>query len=123
MVVCGAAQNGKYLDELSTLGDSQIAEFYQERGFAASILPPGQFPFQTGSLGDLLGGDCEANASIVRRLLEGTDKGPKRDAVLLNAAAALFVGSRARSLIEGWEMAESVIESGRGIRKLEELAC
>lgn len=128
MVVCGKVtgrndpEQQNYLDELSTLGGNTIAEFYQERGFAASELPVEQFPLQLASLADLLGGDREANARIVRSLLEGKERGPKRDAVLLNAAAALFVAGRARSLAAGWELAASVIDSGQASRKLEELS-
>lgn len=123
MVVCGqvALQEQKCLDELSTLGSNTIAEFYQERGFAASELSVEQFPLQFASLADLLGGDREANAEIVRNLLEGEERGPKRDAVLLNAAAALFVAGRARSLMAGWELAASIIDRGQAARKLEEL--
>ena len=127
MVVCGKVmgtndpQQQKYLDELSTLGSNTIAEFYQERGFATSELPAEQFPLLLASLADLLGGNREANAEIVRNLLEGEERGPKRDAVLLNAAAALFVADRAQSLAAGWDLAASVIDSGLAARKLEEL--
>jgi len=127
MVVCGNAasrndpEQPKHLDELSTLGVNVVAEFYQERGFATSDLPVEQFPLQTASLADLLGGDREANARIVRSVLEGKERGPKRDAVLLNAAAALFVAGRADSLTAGWDLAASVIDSGQARRKLEEL--
>jgi anthranilate phosphoribosyltransferase len=110
-----------YLDELSTLGDNTIAEFYQEHGFTMSLLSPGQFPLQPALLADLLGADCKANAQIIRGLLQNEDRGPKRDAVLLNAAAALLVAGKARSLIEGWERALELIESGEAAAKLEEL--
>lgn len=130
MVVCGTIKSdgpnppgaGAYLDELSTLGDNTIAEFYQERGFATSTLDPHQFPLQPVKLDDLLGSDRNANAEIVRRLLYGDDRGPKRDAVLLNAGAALFVAGRARSIGEGWERAAEVIAGGEARAKLEELA-
>ena len=69
MVVCGAVRSGPdagrsaaTLDELSTLGENTIAEFYQERGFAVSTLSLEQFPLQPSTLADLLGGDREANA-------------------------------------------------------------
>ena len=91
-----------FLDELSTLGDNTIAEFYQEHGFTMSNLSPGQFPLQPAVLADLAGADCRTNAAIIRRLLQNEDRGPKRDAVLLNAAAALLVAGRAKSLAEGW---------------------
>lgn len=111
-----------YLDELSTLGENTIAEFYQERGFITSAMAPTQFPLQTTTLADLAGGDRQANAEIVRRLLRGEDRGPKRDAVLLNAAAALFVAGRSRTMVEGWELAASVIDSGEALGKLKELS-
>jgi anthranilate phosphoribosyltransferase len=127
MVVCGTVTDGnnpsqpKHLDELSTLAVSRVAEFYQERGFATSDLPVEQFPLQPATLADLLGGDREANARIIRNVLEGKDRGPKRDAVLLNAAAALFVAGRADDLSAGWDLAALVIDSGQARRKLEEL--
>lgn len=130
MVVCGTVPSeasnppspAAYLDELSTLGPNTIAEFYQERGFATSVLDPQQFPLQPVKLEDLLGSDRNANAEIVRRLLHGEDRGPKRDAVLLNAGAALFVASRTRSIGEGWELAAKVIDAGQAQAKLEELS-
>ena len=125
MVVCGtvpAAGPAAYLDELSTLGDNTIAEFYQERGFATSTLDPKQFPLQPATLADLIGGDRDTNAEIIRQILRGDDSGPKRDAVLLNAGAALFVAGSARSISEGWELAAAVITSGKAQAKLEELS-
>ena len=120
MVVCGLA-DGKHLDELSTLGASSVAEFYQERGFAVSTLLPENFPSQPATLADLRGGDKSANAEIIRRILRGDERGPKRDAVLLNAGAALFVAGKVKSLAEGWELAAETIDSGKAKAKLEEL--
>ena len=117
MVVSGKV-GASQLDELSTLGPNHIAEFYQERGFTTSTLDPNQFPLQAATLNDLLGGDREANAEIIRRLLRGEERGPKLDAVLLNAGAALFVAGRSRSIGEGWELASEVISSGRAMAKL-----
>src|SRR5690348_10730545 len=64
MVVCGKVNGAGFLDELSTLGENTIAEFYQERGFATSTLSPEQFPIQKAALADLLGGDKMQNAQI-----------------------------------------------------------
>ena len=126
MVACGAAPDAtgtlRYLDELSPLGPTTVAEFYQERALAISTLSPEHFPIQPATLADLRGGDRDTNAAIIRRVLSGEERGPKRDAVLLNAAAALFVANQTRSLAEGWELAAAVIDDGRGIRKLNELA-
>ncbi len=110
------------LDEFSTLGDNTLAEFYQDRGFSTSVMSPRDFPLQPATLTDLAGGDRHANARIIRRLLRGEDRGPKRDAVLLNAAAALFVAGRTRSLIDGWDLAAEIIDSGQAEAKLVELA-
>jgi anthranilate phosphoribosyltransferase len=125
MVVCGAVTDGdgviRYLDELSPLGPTAIAEFYQERALTSSNLPPDSFPLQPATLADLRGGDREINAGIIRRVLNGEERGPKRDAVLLNAAAALLVADRTRSLADGWELAVQTIDGGRAAAKLAEL--
>ena len=127
MVVCGkiesqAASDATWLDEFSTFGENHVAEFYQERGFHVSTFSPQAFPIQPGSLKDLIGGDRVFNAEILKRILRGEERGPKRDAVLLNAAAALFVAHRVKSFAEGWELAVEMIESGRAFRKLQALA-
>ena len=121
MVVCGLA-DGKHLDEFSTLGENTVAEFYQERGCTVSTLSPENFPLQPATLADLRGGDKFVNAEIVRRILRGDERGPKRDAVLINAAAALFVANHARSLSEGWDLAAEMIDDGAAWKKLQSLA-
>ncbi len=109
------------IDELSTLGENCVAEFYHERGFTASVLTLEHFPLLSATLGDLLGGDKIHNAEITRNILRGKERGPKRDAVLLNAGAALFVAGKASSLVEGWELVEETIDSGAANAKLAEL--
>ncbi len=141
MVVCGRISNSEFqisngeesairnpqsaifLDELSTLGENMIAEFYQERGFTVSTTSPENFPLLPATLADLRGGDKMVNAEIIRRILRGDERGPKRDAVLLNAAAALFVAGEMKSLAEGWDLAGETIHSGKAASKLKELAC
>jgi anthranilate phosphoribosyltransferase len=122
MVVCGKVSGVGFLDELSTLGENTIAEFYQERGFTVSTTLPEQFSLQLATLADLLGGDKIANAKIVLEILSGAERGPKRDAVLLNAAAALFVAGKTKSLAEGWDLAVETIDGGNAKLKLAELA-
>lgn len=123
MVVCGAVDGtDRHMDELSTLGPTTVAEFYQERGFAVTTLSPADFPVRAATLADLAGGDAAANAETTRRILAGEETGPKRDAVLLNAGAALFVAGRASSIAAGWELAEETIRRGQGAAKLRELA-
>ena len=122
MVVCGKVPGVGFLDELSPLGENTIAEFYQERGFAVSTAFPEQFPLQRAMLADLLGGNQIANAQIIRDIFSGNERGAKRDAVLLNAAAALFVAGKTKSLAEGWMLAAEIIDGGRANAKLKELA-
>jgi anthranilate phosphoribosyltransferase len=133
MVVCGKISSNEksairtphsalFLDELSTLGENTIAEFYQDRGFTVSTTAPEPFPLQPATLADLLGGDKNQNAGIVRRILAGDERGPKRDAVLLNAGAALVVADKAKSFVEGWALAAATIDGGKAKVKLEELA-
>ncbi len=125
MVVCGCVPvegGAAHMDELSTLGATHVAEFYQERGLSTSTVVPDLFPVQRAALADLEGGDRDQNAQTLRRLLSGVERGPKRDAVLLNAAAGLFVAGHSRSLIEGWEAAAKLIDSGAASAKLESLA-
>jgi anthranilate phosphoribosyltransferase len=122
MVVCGKVSDVGFLDELSALGENTIAEFYQERGFTVSTTLPQQFPLQPATIADLLGGNKIENAEIVRHILGGQERGPKRDAVLLNAAAALFVAGKTKSFAEGWDLAGETINGGRAGAKLAELA-
>ena len=127
MVVTGEVPTGAesapaFLDELSTLGPNHVAEFYQERGFGRSTWEPGHFPVKPAALSDLAGGDAVLNAALIQAVLAGRDRGPKRDAVLLNAGAALFVAGAARSIGDGWEMAAATIDRGQATEKLRELA-
>ncbi len=136
MVVCGRIPHGKlvspetaatangpdaHLDELSTLGESFVAEFYHDRALATSTLDPRHFALQPATLTDLAGGDAKANAEIIRRLLRGEERGPKRDAVLLNAAAALFLAGKCKSIDAGWTLAAETLDSGKAHAKLTEL--
>jgi anthranilate phosphoribosyltransferase len=125
MVVSGAVTDEtgatRYLDEISPLGPTTVAEFYQERGLNCSVLEPEAFPLQSALLVDLHGGDRVYNANLIRQILAGEERGPKRDSVLLNAAAALFVAGRVANLSDGWETAAQVIDDGSAQRKLQEL--
>ncbi len=121
MVVCGQTAKGG-LDELSILGENTIAEFYQDRAFTVSRTALEQFSLGPARLEDLAGGDREMNATTIRRLLKGDERGPKRDAVLLNAGAALFIAGRTKTVLDGWDLAAELIDSGKAARKLADLA-
>jgi anthranilate phosphoribosyltransferase len=122
MVVNGEVGNGGFLDELSTVGANHVAEFYQDRAFHESTWNPDSFPIGRASITDLAGGDAQENAELVRQVLSGKLTGPKLDAVLLNAAAALFVAGKCESMSDGWELAQDIISSGKAAVQLESLA-
>lgn len=110
-----------YLDELSTLGESAVAEFHQGNALSQSTWSPADLPLSVATLEDLRGGNAQQNALIVSDILAGKIAGPKLEAVLLNAGAALFLAGRARSMTEGWSLAEETIQSGVARKKLESL--
>ena len=120
MVVSGSVGE-KQMDELSTLGENAIAEFYQDRGFASSTLNPADLQLEKATLEDLAGGDAPTNADIIRSILNGETRGPRREAVLLNAGAALFVANKADTISTGMELAAAVIDDGHAASKLASL--
>ena len=98
------------LDELTTTGPSAV--FDVADGLLREFeLDPGSLGLERATLGDLRGGDPQASARIARAVLRG-EPGPRRDIVLLNAAAALEVAGKASSLEEGMAMAAASIDSG-----------
>ncbi|MBI4715618.1 MAG: anthranilate phosphoribosyltransferase [Nitrospirae bacterium] len=107
------------LDEITITGESRITEG-TEAGIRTYTLRPGDLEIPTGTLQDLAGGDPEENARITRKILQG-EKGPRRDIVLLNAAAGIVAGGKAANLTEGVRLAEHAIDSGNAMAKLEAL--
>ncbi len=105
------------LDELTTTGASDVLEVRDGRVVEAR-LDPSELGLPRASLGDLRGGDAAEGARIARGILEG-ETGPRRDVVLLNAAAALEVAGAAPSLAEGLELAARSIDSGAALGTLE----
>ena len=107
MVVHGA--DG--LDELSTTGPSTVLEVGADAEVRRYIVDPADLGFATTSLEELRGGDAEANAEVVRRVLAGK-KGPHRDIAVLNAAAGLVVAGLSTDLADGVARASAVIDGG-----------
>jgi anthranilate phosphoribosyltransferase len=105
------------LDELTTTGPSTVFEVAGGQ-VAETTLDPDDVGLSRVSAEDLRGGDAVASASIARAILEGKP-GPRRDVVLLNAAAALEVAGRASGLAEGVEVAARSIDSGDAAAALE----
>ena len=85
------------------------------------MVHPEDFGVARAAIADLLGGDREQNAEIIRRILGG-EPGPRRDMVLVNAGAALVAGGRARDFKEGAQHAAQAIDSGAALGKLQALS-
>ena len=105
------------IDEMSTTGHTKISEC-QNGAVSTFYVHPSDFGIPKADRKDLQGGDAATNAAIVREILAG-EKGPRRDVVLLNAGASLFVGGRASSVREGIEAAAGAIDSGAVRAKLD----
>ena len=108
------------LDELTTTGPNRVSYFNGGR-VITETLDPRELGFASASPAELRGGDPQENARILRDILAGRDRGPRRDVVLLNAAAALYVGGVAANLGEGVEIAAESIDSGAALERLERL--
>jgi len=104
------------LDEISNTGPSHISEVH-EGVVRSSTVRPEDFGLPRASLRDLRGGDREENAEIVRRVL-AAEAGPRRDIVLMNAAAAIVVGGKAHDFKEGVALAAESVDSGAAAAKL-----
>jgi anthranilate phosphoribosyltransferase len=107
------------LDEISNTGESRVSEV-REGVVRTFTLKPEDFGLPRATIADLKGGDREQNAQIIKGILAGED-GPKRDIVLMNAAAALMAGGKARDLKEGVALAARSIDSRAAQATLERL--
>jgi anthranilate phosphoribosyltransferase len=106
------------LDEITLAGKTQVAEA-QNGEVKAFEIGPEDFGFEVGRIEHLRGGDAEANAEIVSGVLAGERTDEARALVIMNAAAALFLGGAAADLREGAKLAANAIDSGEARRKLE----
>lgn len=112
------------LDELTTTGPNQVSRFGVTPGnghVVTETLDPRDLGFAPARPEDLRGGDPDENALITRDVLAGEDHGPRRDVVLLNAAAALVAGGAAADLKEGVAHAAESIDSGAAMHALDGL--
>jgi len=109
------------MDELSTLGENVVSELCEDGTIKDYKISPGEFGFRPARAEDLSGGGGEDNRRILIDILKGRERGAKRDIVLLNAAAGLLLGDKAKSLQEGIGVAAQLIDSGRAYEKLTQL--
>lgn len=107
------------LDEISTTGHTKVSECW--RGVVNTFyVHPAEHGMPRAEMRALQGGDASENAAITRSILSGA-KGPTRDVVVLNAAAALLIAERVRTLRDGIVLAAGVIDSGKASRKLDQM--
>lgn len=107
------------LDEISLSSETTICEF-KDGWFKTYEIKPEDFGFNRCTKADLLGGTPEENAQITLSILNG-EKSHKRNAVLLNAGAALYIGGKAENLADGIKFAENLIDTGKALETLNKL--
>jgi anthranilate phosphoribosyltransferase len=107
------------LDEISMCAPTSVCEV-KDGSFKSYEITPEQFGYTRCEKGELTGGTPAENAAITRAILEGKEKGPKRQAVCLNAGVSLYIAGKTATMEEGVKMAESIIDSGAALEKLNE---
>jgi anthranilate phosphoribosyltransferase len=108
------------MDELSLTGPSEVREIRDGNVFEATV-DPASLGLTTCTVDELRGGDRTTNAAILRAILDGTERGPKRDVALLNAAAGFVITHLAPDLPAGLALAREQIDQGRALAKLRAL--
>ena len=107
------------LDEISVSAPTRICEI-RDGWFRSRIITPEEFGLERCAKEELKGGSPAENAEITRAILGG-QKGHRRDAVLLNAGASLYIGGKAESMKEGVNLAAQILDSGKALETLEKL--
>lgn len=107
------------LDEISLSAPTRVCEI-KDGWFKSYVITPEKFGLKRCTKDDLRGGTPEENAEITLAILKG-EKGDKRNAVLMNAGAALYIGGKAESMEEGIALAAELIDSGKALAALEKL--
>jgi anthranilate phosphoribosyltransferase len=105
------------LDEITTTGSTCVCEVLNGKVRCRNISPE-DFGLKKARLNDLMGGNARENAAILMDVLSGRIS-PRRDIVILNAAAAIYAADKARSIKEGIKLAVQAIDSGMAMKKLE----
>lgn len=107
------------LDKISMSAPTTVCEF-KDGWFKSYTIAPEDFGFARCEKADLVGGPPEENAEITRSILRG-EKGPKRNAVLMNAGATLYIGGKSETLKDGVTLAANLIDSGKALETLSRL--
>ncbi len=105
------------MDEISVSAPTTICEL-RDGYYRTSVIAPEDFGIARCQKADIVGGTPEENAQITRDILGGVEKGPKRDIVLMNAGAALFIAGKAATIAEGIKLARETIDSGAALETM-----
>lgn len=105
------------LDEISLSAPTTVCEI-RDGELKSYVIEPEQFGLKKCGKEDLVGGNPEENAVITKAILSGEEKGPKRDAVVLNAAACIYIAGKADSIEAAVKVAEEMIDSGKALEVL-----
>ncbi|MCR5292298.1 MAG: anthranilate phosphoribosyltransferase [Eubacterium sp.] len=105
------------LDEISLSSPTTVCEI-NNGWYKTKVISPEDFGFDFCRKEELVGGTPEENAEITRRILSGSENGAKRNATLMNAGAALYIGGKADSIREGIDLARDIIASGKATETL-----
>ncbi|KZX14810.1 anthranilate phosphoribosyltransferase [Methanobrevibacter cuticularis] len=106
------------LDEISISAPTTVCEI-KNNEFLEYVLKPEDFGFERAQKDAIVGGSIELNAEIALDILNG-EKGPKRDAIILNSGAGLYIGEKASSLEKGMDIAEKVLDNGKAKKQLDD---
>lgn len=109
------------MDELTVTGPNRISHLREDGSIQTYELDPTKLGFDGASIGQLMGGEPDENAEILRGVLSGKLRGAKRDIVLLNAGAALWAAGRADNISQGIDLATETVDSGAALQKLDQL--
>ena len=117
-VVNGRTEDGRLVDEVSLMGPTRICKSGRYQGLEDEVVSPAEFDLRVASVEELQGGGAGENAEILLEILSGKDQGPRRDMVILNAAAAMACAGLVDHLENGIEKARRVIADGSAMERL-----
>jgi anthranilate phosphoribosyltransferase len=119
-IVSGTAIDTLTVDDVSTIGPTSVAELDAGK-ITSAVLDTRWLGVEQATLPELIGGDAKTNAETITQILAGVETGPKRDVVVVNAAAGFVVAGLANEMNVGIAMAREEIDSGRAFDKLQAL--
>ena len=108
------------MDEITLDGETTVSE-YKSGNVITYKIKPTDFGMKLSSIDEIKGNSPKENAEIILNILSGKEKGAKRNIAVLNAAAAIYAGDKAKSIKEGISLAEKAIDSGSAMKKLERM--